>query len=118
MGVNVERRGSPCVTESGGDDRNGHAGVKHLSGHEVTEIVKSEMTEPGSATHPDGALRDEVWRPRPGASPVRTEDAAVFGGRLSPIGRYHQVMASQELETRAVERNTVRTTCFGGHQKW
>jgi hypothetical protein len=33
------------MTESGRDDRNRHAGIKHLRCHEVTEIVKSEVAE-------------------------------------------------------------------------
>ena len=51
------------MTQAGRHDRNGDAGIEHLGRHEVAEVVESEMVKPGSAAHPDKALRHEVGRP-------------------------------------------------------
>lgn len=36
MAIDVQRRRGPGVTQPTGDDDNGHAGIKHLSRHEVS----------------------------------------------------------------------------------
>ena len=117
MGIDVERRGSPCVTESGGDDRNGHAGIEHLGGHEVKQVVKSEVIEPCSAPHPNKALGHEVRRPWPGARLVRAEDETILVAPLSPISRHRQIVPSQQFVTRCVQRNPIRTTCLRWYEQ-
>ena len=60
MGVDVQRGRSPGVAQAGRHDRDGDAGIEHLGGHEVAQVVKSEMVKPGSAAHLDKALGHEV----------------------------------------------------------
>jgi hypothetical protein len=73
------------MTESGREDWNRHAGIKHLRCHEVTEIVKSEVTEACGSPHFDEPFGHEVRRPWPGAGFVGTENEPIVDARYSPI---------------------------------
>jgi hypothetical protein len=63
VGVDVQGGRSSGVTEARRHDRNGGAGVEHLGGREVAQVVESEVTEPGRASHLAQALGHEVRRP-------------------------------------------------------
>ena len=84
MGVDVERGRSSGMTESGREDWNRHAGIKHLRCHEVTEIVKSEVTEACGSPHFDEPFGHEVRRPWAGAGFIRTENEPFVDARYSP----------------------------------
>ena len=66
-------------------DRDGDSGVEHLSGHEVTEIVESEVTESCRSANPDEPLGHKVRRPWPGAGLVGAEYEALIESPHSPI---------------------------------
>jgi hypothetical protein len=51
------------VIEAAGHDDERDAGVLHLGGHEVAQVVQPEGTKPGGTPVADEGLGDRVWLP-------------------------------------------------------
>lgn len=80
VGVFVECGRDALVIEATGNDHDRDAGVEHLGGHEVSEIVQSERAEPGGATVAEERLGHSVRVPCGGPAVVAEHE---------PVGRGH-----------------------------
>jgi hypothetical protein len=74
--------------EAGGHNRHSDADIEHLSGHEVPQVVKSEVTESRGLPGPDEALGHVVRFPGSRSILVLAEDEPVtdFGLSVSDPG--------------------------------
>src|SRR6266545_2681024 len=73
VGVAVQGGGHAAVVEAAGDDGEGDAGVEHLGGHEVAEVVQPELPQPGGASGPQERFGGAVRFPRRGSAGVVAE---------------------------------------------
>lgn len=64
MGVNVESRRCSSVSEASRNNRDRNTCTKHLSRHEVTEVVQAKVLDAGCPAMPDELLRHPVRIPR------------------------------------------------------
>jgi hypothetical protein len=63
VGVVVEGGGDALVVEAAGHGDEGDAGVEHLGGHEVAEVVEAEGSEAGGAAVTEEGFGDAVGFP-------------------------------------------------------
>ena len=73
VGVDVERGRGPGVSKACRHNGDRHAGVEHFGGHEMTQVVKAEMTETGGLADADEAFGHEVGQPGAGSCCVGRE---------------------------------------------
>jgi signal transduction histidine kinase len=72
VGVVVEGGGDAAVVQPSGDGDEGDAGMQHLGGHEVAEVVEPERSQSGGAAVAEERFGDAVGFPS-GVSAVVTE---------------------------------------------
>ena len=102
--------------EASRHDRNRHAGIEHLGGHEVSEIMETKMAKASGPTSNDEALGDEVRQPGSGSCSVGTEHKALFERICSVLLPHMFTVGPQEFDAGGVERDPVRTTGLGGNE--
>jgi hypothetical protein len=102
VGVFVESGRDALVIEPTGNDHDRDAGVKHLGGHEVSEVVQSERTEPGGATVAEERLGHPVRLPRGGPALVAEHETVRRDAQLERTGA---ALADRALDDRIIGRS-------------
>jgi transposase len=90
VGVLVQRGRHSAVVESAGDDHQRDAGVEHLGGHEVAQVVEPERSQPGVAAVPQEGFGDPVRFPCGGAAIVAEHEGIGPGVAATVGGEVHQ----------------------------
>ena len=103
------------MAETGRHDRHRNSGVEHLGGHEVTQVVESEMREAGGPSHLYEPLRHEVRQPWTLAPSVSTEDEVIFESPFSSTEALP--VAFEQLHAGRVESDPVGATSLRGHEE-
>ena len=85
-----------------------------FGGHEVAQVVKSEVAKPGSAAHPDEALGHKVRRPRTDACVVGPENEEIVESHHFPIRYRSDVLLSKKFKARCVKGNPMERPVLVG----
>jgi len=89
VGVLVQGGRDASVVEAAGHDHDRDAGVEHLGGHEMTEVVQSERAEPGVPPVAEERLGDPVRLPGGGTTIVAEhEPIPPYANLPSMVGEY------------------------------
>ena len=109
VGVLVEGGRHPAVVETPRDDDEGDAGVEHLGGHEVAQVVQPERSQPGGPAVAEEGFGDPVRLPRRGAAVV-TEHEPLRPVASLPLGGEH----AEHVDRHRVEVDDVTAFGLGG----
>ena len=77
------------MVEAAGHDHERDAGVEHLGGHEMAEVVKSERAEPGGPAMAKEGFGDPVRLPGGDAAVVAEHETAAFGANVPSVVGEH-----------------------------
>ena len=102
--------------EASRHNRDRYAGVEHLGGHEVAQVVETKMPEASGPTSNDETLGHIVRQPWSGPGTAGTEHKSLFDRIYTVLFRHTLTVVPQEREAGGVERHSVRTTGLGGDQ--